>query len=111
MIQDGVNARKIEGLNDFEWLKNTRFMRDQEKNDIKVCITDVSLFYQYEFLGVKERLCVTPLTDRCYITLSQALGMHFGGSPAGPAGTGKTETTKDLGRAVGLPVMVFNCSD
>ena len=28
MIQDGVNARKIEGLNDFEWLKNTRFMRD-----------------------------------------------------------------------------------
>jgi dynein heavy chain len=110
MIQDGVNARKIEGLNDFEWLKNTRFMRDQEKNDIKVCITDVSLFYQYEFLGVKERLCVTPLTDRCYITLSQALGMHFGGSPAGPAGTGKTETVKDLGRSLGIWVVVQNCS-
>lgn len=68
-------------------------------------------FYGYEYQGIIERLAVTPLVQDCFLAMTQAMSQKKGGSPFGPAGTGKTECIKALGSNFGRMVMVFCCDE
>ncbi|NWT53909.1 DYH9 protein, partial [Erythrocercus mccallii] len=104
-------AQKVDSAQAFLWLSQLRHRWSDEERHCWADICDAQFLYCYEYLGNTPRLVITPLTDRCYITLTQSLHLTMSGAPAGPAGTGKTETTKDLGRALGIMVYVFNCSE
>ena len=116
LIDDGVKSE-----DDFRWLKHLRLSWNPEGTVVaeagaavdaadaalSVSMANASFCYGFEYLGVGERLVTTPLTDRCYLTLTQALHLRMGGNPYGPAGTGKTESVKQLGAQLGRFVLTF----
>ena len=110
LMDEGVTT-----VTSFEWMYHMRFYMDMSINDplrqTRVQMADAQFMYGFEYLGVSDRLVQTPLTDRCYLTLTQALAKQLGGSPFGPAGTGKTESVKALGTQLGRFVLVFCCDE
>ena len=110
-IVDRFVRDSILDAKEFEWESQLRFYWDREVDNIQVKQCTGTFGYKYEYQGLNGRLVITPLTDRCVMTLTTALTFHMGAAPAGPAGTGKTETVKDLAKSLAIRCIVNNCGE
>jgi len=110
-VVDKFIRDSIMDIREFAWESQLRFYWDKPLDDCVVKQCTGRIMYGYEYMGLNGRLVITPLTDRCYMTITTALSFRLGAAPAGPAGTGKTETTKDLAKALGTQCVVFNCGE
>lgn len=68
---------KVDSSNAFQWQSQLRHRWDSKLDDCYANICDAQFRYQYEYLGNTPRLVITPLTDRCYITLTQVFALYL----------------------------------
>lgn len=88
-------------------MNNFRYYQEEI---VVVRMLNTTLPYGYEYIGNQSRLVVTPLTERCFRSLIGAYHMNLHGAPEGPPETGKTETVRDLAKAVGIFCFIFSCT-
>ncbi|MCC7159871.1 MAG: hypothetical protein IT281_10060 [Ignavibacteria bacterium] len=74
-LKDG----RVRNVYDWLWQKQLRFYLQNNKAIIKM--VDAQFNYTYEYQGNAQKLVHTPLTDKCYLTLTQGMHMGFGGNP------------------------------
>lgn len=109
-ILDRLEEARVGSPNDWDWNKQLRFYF-KPGGLCEVQMASSKLDYTFEYQGNAPKLVYTPLTDKCFLTLTQAIRLGYGGNPYGPAGTGKTESVKALGQYLGRQVLVFNCDE
>lgn len=103
--------KNVKSVSEWWWKKQLRYSFNRRSMNCVVEMIDTVFEYSYEYQGNAAKLVHTPLTDKCYLVLTKGMNLGYGGNPYGPAGTGKTESVKALGSALGRQVLVFNCDE
>ncbi|KAL8432513.1 hypothetical protein ACSSS7_004567 [Eimeria intestinalis] len=111
-VVESLIRENVAGPDAFDWQKQLRHYWQGDSETLAVQQLSAVFQYGHEYLGAPQRLVITPLTDRCWLTITTALKqLCVNSSIAGPAGSGKTESVKELAKLLGLFCVVLNCSD
>eukprot|EP00795_Rhopilema_esculentum_P017364 gene17364-8957_t len=113
-ILEDLGRRKLREASDFEWQRNLRFYFENSENEsdelsLALHVLNTKFDYGYEFTNCKFPIIMTSLTERCFVSLTQAVSSNFGGCLQGPASTGKTQTIKGFAHLLGRFLISISC--
>ena len=91
-ITSQLLEERVHSVHSFRWQQQLRFVWDAMADDCVVQQANATFAYGFEYQGLSSRLVITPLTDRCWTTITNALQLRYGAAPQGPAGTGKVSS-------------------
>ncbi|XP_022081686.1 dynein gamma chain, flagellar outer arm-like [Acanthaster planci] len=107
-----MSNRKLREIGDFEWRRCVRFYHHLTAGrvDPQIYMLDERFTYGSEFYGGQASLVLTPITERCFLTMAQAMRQFKNCAVTGGTGVGKTETAKGFAFMLGQYLAVFGCS-
>ncbi|XP_033103095.1 dynein heavy chain 9, axonemal-like [Anneissia japonica] len=94
----------------FEWQSQMQYCWTPENATLTVKSMLNEFEYGFEYMGSTSRLVQTPVTEKAYLTLIQAIKAHMGAMGVGPNWNSRIEVVRDLAKALGQPLYLFNCS-
>ena len=114
-VVDDLTKKAVSNVDDFEWAsRQLRYTWDEDENGergVTVRMINAAIPYGNEYPRQLVAAGDHP-ADGSMLSHADGCGAHLDvGAPEGPAGTGKTEITKDLAKAIAMQCVVFNCSD
>ncbi|XP_063775387.1 uncharacterized protein LOC134910927 [Pseudophryne corroboree] len=111
-VMDVIFSHKVREAADFNWKRTTRFYLKKKDGTLRheLHILDVQYVYGCEFYGAKIPLIMNPITEKCFLKISQILQQRSGVIIQGEHGVGKTETIKGLSYVLGNFLVLFTCS-
>ncbi|XP_033641711.1 dynein beta chain, flagellar outer arm-like [Asterias rubens] len=94
----------------FEWRSHLRYVWNESTMGLSVKMLDTTFDYGFEYMGSGSRLVLTPMTERVFLSMGQAIKARMAALCVGPSWSGRLELVQEMGRILGQPLYLFNCS-
>jgi hypothetical protein len=95
----------------FKWQSQLKYNWEAASKSMTISVCNGTLDYGFEYVARTHSLVMTPLTERCYLNILQAVECKTGAACVASTSSGKSSTIRQLGSAVGKALYELDCGE